>query len=246
LSNTLEFDRKTWHNKIMQIYSWKQIDAGFIRTIKESNSLEYIQISKNLPDEALEKINSIFIECPWLKFRIYGMFGEKSFDIAGLSEVSAVDKLRIEAVKNSNFENFKNLDLLSNVKKELSRFELTLCGNFNIQFIDDIAIKSLYLLVEGGKIEFKNNFWNELKVEELELGKKAVNYVNLLRENKTLKKLTVFQAVVKDLSPYENLNLESLRFVNTKLKSNLSISAVSEFIDSSKIKEIYVNERRIK
>lgn len=228
IKNRIEIDNKTTMNRLSCSYSYMDKEK-LVEVVRNNPDLKYIQLSKNLPEDALTAIDSVLEIRPDLIFRIYGMYNDAPFDLARLSGMSNIRNLRLDMLKKPDYSRFGNIDQLSKLKK-ISNLYLDIFGNVNMRFLNDLReIDLLYLLIESGSPQIDKSFWEDTTLKNIELGNKAVEYAKLIKtkDNDRINRLVLFQTTINDISFINHLKIKELRFINCRIKKQAISDAVN-------------------
>lgn len=219
IKNRIEIDNKTSTNKLSCSFNYMGKEELF-EIVRNNPRLKYIQISKNLPREALMTIDSILEIRPDLIFRIYGMYSDGPFDITRLFEMVNIKNLRLDLLEKPGYSRFINVSQLPKLKT-INNLYLDVFGSVDLRFLNGFRdINMLYLLIESGSPQIDLSFWKETTLKNIELGKKAVEYAHLIKpkEDRQINKLVLFQSTIEDLYFVQQLSIYELCLINCKIK----------------------------
>lgn len=192
--NFVEVAEKTSNpGKVFERYSYKEIDEEFINAVVNDDKIDCIQISKLLPEEAYNVIDSILEKKPELYFRIYGLYDDCKCDISFLEKMPHLNKLRIDCHLRScpDMIDFNILTRLNLKALHLDAFDLR-----DYSFLQFLSPELEALLINadtmGGAIRFDCKWllrYNSLK--NLWLGKKAKKNIRCIAELPELESLSL-------------------------------------------------------
>ena len=223
IRKAIEIDDHTSNGKFSNSIGYKDINTQVLKNIADDSNLKFVQMSKNLPDQALDAVDEVLTVRPDLIFRIYGMYKDAPFDLSRLLKLKNLQRLYIDFLQKKGYDRFENIDSLSELKS-LRAFYADVSGNIDLGFISDFnSLESLYIYLEFGKIVIDQTCFNSELLREVHLGGKAVDYLELIPDNKQLSKLVVFSSKISDYSFVSRLDINELCFVNC---TGLNASAV--------------------
>ncbi|GFI41802.1 hypothetical protein [Thomasclavelia cocleata] len=215
IKDFIEISDKTRKGTILECFSYKEIDETFICDIIEDNKIKTIQISKTLPAEAYQIIDSILERKPQLNFRVYNLYFYNQYDISFLEKMSHLRSLRIDCHLRdwNNMIDFNILTKLNLKSLYLNAFELK-----DYTFIKNLSKNLEELLIYadtmGSSIYFDCKWLLQYKkMHTLWLGKKAKKNIECLSEMKSLKSLSLRGIKLLSFDFLRDLNLEKLELL---------------------------------
>ena len=94
-NNHIDISDKTVEKGSIKTVDYRKVTDELISSIASDEKIQYIQVSKELPDEAYQVIDSFLEAKPEMTFRIWGLFGIKHYDISYLHKMSHLRHLII-------------------------------------------------------------------------------------------------------------------------------------------------------
>lgn len=218
---------------MLEFWGYKDIDDKFINDIVSDEKIKEIQISKELPDEAYEVIDSILAKKPELMFRIYGLYDEKKFDISFLERMSHLESLCIDCHLRACPEkiDFNILTRLNLKTLHLDAFDLR-----DYSFMQHLSPKLEELVISadtmGGAIQFDCKWLlRYTALNTLWLGKKAKKNIASLAQIQTLKSLSLRGIKLADFGFLKQMELEKLALLynsNNELEDLGELTSLKE------------------
>lgn len=211
--NRIEIDKESRNNRVMKIYSYKELTSECISEVVLDKKIKYIQIAHNLPREAFLNIDNILAQRPDITFRIYGSYNENFFDLNVLSIMPHLQGLRLEMDLLDNAE-LLNWETLCTIKTLKSLF-LDIFNLKNYSFIKELPkeLEELGIIAETmkGGIMFDCKWLVKFqKLRKLYLGKMAKKNITAIAELPTLKDLSLRGIKLPDFNFIHEKELESL------------------------------------
>lgn len=211
-NNHIHISNRSFDNGIMKIIGYDDIYPEMIEKITHEKKIKWIQIDEELPEKAYQVIDSILKKRQDLYFRIFGIYGDKTFDLSILGQMPHLAKVQIDAHlrKNKNAINLEYLCTLPNLKGlQLDLFD---CQDYS--FINNLSpdLEELGLFADtmNGGIQFDCKWLLQYKkLNTLYLGKKAKKNLESISQLSELKSLSLRGIKVADFSFLKELQLES-------------------------------------
>lgn len=241
ISNRIEIDFRSSNGRFSNSYGYREVDTKFINYVKTNLNIKYIQISKNLPPDALEVIDSILSVRPDLIFRIYGMRENIPFDLTNITCMKNIRRLQIDILEKKNYSRFENLSSISYICS-IEELILDIWGNADLSFLGELKnLKRLMIYIESGTPNLCFEMLKNMCLDMLGVGGKAID---LIKKNTSLsiKRLVIIQGKLVGDIDFDGYN--ELIFVKCNLdmlttKSNYTVNKIF-FIDS-KYKKRFIN-----
>ena len=216
IRKAIEIDDRTSIGKFSNSIGYNDVNAQVLKDIADDTKLKFVQMSKNLPDQALAAVDEVLNVRPDLVFRIYGMYKDAPYDLSRTLKLKNLKSLYIDFLQKKGYDRFENIDSLSELKS-LRAFYADVSGNIDLGFISEFdSLESLYIYLEFGKIVIDQTCFNSKLLREVHLGGKAIDCLELIPDNKLLSKLVVFNSKISDYSFVSRLNINELCIVNCK------------------------------
>ena len=235
-NNHIDISDKTVEKGSIKTVDYREVTDELISSIASDEKIQYIQVSKELPDEAYQVIDRFLEAKPEMTFRIWGLFGIKHYDISYLHKMSHLRHLIISCHLSStpgliDFGLIKGLPLKS---LGLDAYDLR-----DYSFIKDLPkdIERLEIMADAKPTSVKFDCRWLLKyknLKELFLGGRARKNITCLGELKSLKILSIRGITLEDFSFLKDVGLETL---NIFWNNNYDLSGVGEL---TTLKEIYL------
>ena len=236
IGNRIEIDDKTSQGKFSNSVNFNDIDSTEIERITREKNFKCIQISKNLPDQALKIIDEILFFRPDLVFRIYGMYKDNPFDLTRLLSLCNIRRLHLDILEKKDYRRFDNLASIYMIPN-IEDLYLSVTGNVDINFIKQINnLKSLYLLIGGGKITLDNAYWMNRSFKTLQLGGVATSFIEKGACGLKINKLVLFQSSINSYDFLLNNKICELQLIKCKLKNT------SQIVDNEYVQKISIAE----
>lgn len=196
--------------------------------IKLNQDVKYIQISKEVPRQILEMINSVILsERSDIQFRVYGFYGAEC-NLSFLEGLTNVVNLSIGEMRSVN-----NLDILGKLVK-LQRLRVHLDKLDDISFLSNLNSNLISLMLGTGLNNSNLDIGIIEEFQELEslfLYKINCGY-NSLKNMKVLKSLTMNACNIDEFSFLEETNINNLSV------GMMNISDLSSLNGNKKIKKL--------
>ena len=235
-NNHIDISDKTVEKGSIKTIDYREVTDELISSVASDEKIKYIQVSKELPDEAYQVIDRFLEAKPDMTFRIWGLFGIKHYDISYLHKMSHLRHLIISCHLGStsgliDFGLIKGLPLKS---LGLDAYDLR-----DYSFIKDLPkdIERMEIMADAKPTSVKFDCRWLLKyknLKELFLGGRARKNITCIGELKSLKILTIRGITLDDFSFLKNAGLETL---NIFWNNNYDLSGVGEL---TTLKEIYL------
>ena len=229
-TNHIHISDESHQNGFMKFFGYNDITPEIMEEIVQDEKIKWIQISQELPQKAFEVIDSILEKRPDLYFRIFNIYGDKTFDISILGQMPHVSKVWIEAHlrENKNAINIEYLCELSGLKA----LHLDLFDRRDYAFLNNLSpnLEELVFFADtmGGAIQFDCEWLLQYKkLRSLFLGKKARKHLESISQLPELKSLSLRGIKVADFSFLKELCLESFGLLWC---GNSDLSGIGELV----------------
>ena len=213
--NHIEIAKETQKNGALVYYGYKDITEEFIAEIVNEPKIQYVQISTDLPNEAIHLIDSILAQKEDLIFRIYGLYGYEKFDISFLKGMPHLRNLAIDChmVNLPDLIDFNILPELNLKLLSIDAFDLR-----DYSFVQDLSedIESISINADtmGGAIKFDCRWLLRYKkMNALFLGKKAKKNLECLKDARNIKSLALRGIKISDFEFLKHMNLKELKLL---------------------------------
>lgn len=227
INDRIEVDFRTSNGKFSNAINYSELDAKTINSIVNNKRIKYIQISKNMPDLALERIDKILELRTDLIFRIYGMYKDNPFDLVRLLTMNNIKNIHIDVLEKKGYRRFANLDSITKLSGVKSLY-LDVVGDCDINFISKLqGLECLYLFIGQGEVKLDDTFFYNLNINSLHLGGLATHYLNCLSGNNHIKRLVLFQSCLSNYSFLEQSSIEELYIIGCKMNNAYSFPMVN-------------------
>lgn len=241
LFNYIEIANEHFENGQLKSVGYKEIDDSFIEAVKKNDKLIQIQISQALPEEGYQAIDRILAVRPDLYFRIWGLYGENTFDISFLKRMPHLHKLKIECHLR-NKPDMIDFSVLTDLR--LTGLRLYCFDLFDYGFIRNISNDLEELDIQADTSSKSINFDCEWllrfqKLNKLKLGKKAKKHLETITQLPNLKSLSLRGIKLDDLSILKKLRLESLTLL---WNSNNDLHELAELKELKEIELWRINK----
>ena len=110
-TNHIHISNESHENGAMSFVGYKDITPEIIEEIAQNKKIKCIQISQELPEKAYSVIDRILEKRPDLYFRVFNIYGDKTFDLSILGQMPHLSKVRIDAHLREN-KNAINIEYL--------------------------------------------------------------------------------------------------------------------------------------
>lgn len=212
-TNHIHIAEESHKNGVMEFVGYNDITPEIIEKIAQDPKIECVQISKELPQKAYQAVDSILAKRPDLYFRIFNIYGDKTFDLSVLGQMPHLTKVRIDAHLREN-KNAINVEYLCELPG-LKGLHLDLFDRRDYSFIKNLSpdLEELILFADtmGGAVQFDCEWLLPYKkLCSLFLGKKAKKHLECIRRISELKTLSLRGIKVADFNFLKDLRLESL------------------------------------
>lgn len=211
-TNHIHISAESHGNGVMKFVGYKDITPETVEEIAQDQKLKCIQISEELPEKAYPVIDSILAKRPDLYFRIFNIYGDKSFDLAVLGQMPHLSKIRIDAHLRNN-KDAVNVEYLCELPN-LKGVHLDLFDRRDYGFINDLSsgLEELILFADtmGGTVQFDCEWLLKYKeLRSLFLGKKAKKHLECIGKLPNLKALSLRGIKVPDFGFLKDPRLDS-------------------------------------
>jgi len=212
-THNIDIANESWEGYGLKFIGYRDLTSELMEKIVRNPEIKWIQIGKDLdlPRKAYRKIDQILERRQDIYFRIYGIYGDESFDLSVLGLMPHLTKVQIDAHLTEN--NTVNLEYLCELPN-LKGLHLEAFGCRDYSFIKNLSpdLEELAILADtvSGGIQFDCGWL--LRYERLcslFLGKKAKKHLESISGLPALKKLTLRGIKVADFHFLKELSLES-------------------------------------
>lgn len=213
-TNHIHISNESHENGAMSFVGYKDITPEIIEEIAQNKKIKCIQISQELPEKAYSVIDRILEKRPDLYFRVFNIYGDKTFDLSILGQMPHLSKVRIDAHLREN-KNAINIEYLCELPG-LKGLHLDLFDRQDYSFMNNLSsdLEELIFFADtmGGAIQFDCEWLLQYKkLNSLFLGKKAKKHLESIGRISELKSLTLREIKVSDFSFLKELQLKAFR-----------------------------------
>ena len=241
----IEFSKETFKNGAINKTAVKELDRRLIKKIVDDDTLKYIQISEPLPNKAIANLDKIFEIRPDITFRIYGLYGCRSFDFSLLNKLPHLQHLSIDAVHLGTTKELLNIESVCNIPN-LKSLRLEIFDLKDYRFLNHLpgGIEKLILVADtmGGAINFDCNWLVQYEnLYSLFLGKKARKNIKAIANLTSLKELTLRGIKLSSLEFLKPLGLEKLSIYFCAMNDLSSIASLTTLktVELWRIQKLY-------
>lgn len=208
---------------------YKDITPEFIDNIASDSRIKWVQIIGEMPEEAYPVMDAIFERRSDLYFRIFNIFGNRTFDLSVLKLMPHLERVKIDASLKDNQDavNVEELAALPNLKG----LRLDLFDRRDYSFVKELPETLEELVLNIDTMSGSSNFSCEWllrysRLKSLWLGREAKKQLESVAELPEMKSLTLRGIDVKDFSFLKKAELESF----TMLYCGGDVSGIGELI----------------
>lgn len=211
-TNHIHISDESYQNGVMRFVGYQDITPELIEEITLDQKLKWIQISQELPEKAYQAIDRILAQRPDLYFRIFSIYGDKTFDLSVLGQMPHLSKVWIEAHLRNN-KDAVNVEYLCELPG-LRGLHLDLFDRRDYGFLNHLSpdLEELVFFADtmGGAIQFDCEWILRYeKLRSLFLGKKAKKHLECIGKLPNLKSLSLRGIKVADFDFLKELRLDS-------------------------------------
>ena len=227
-TNHIHIAEESFGNGVMKGFGYNDISSEMLEEIAQDKRIKWVQISEELPEKAYQMIDRIFEKRQDLYFRIFSIYGDKTFDISVLEQMPHLSRVWIDAHLREN-KNAINLEYLCKLPN-LKGLHLDLFDRRDYTFINNLSsdLEELIIFADtmSGAIQFDCKWLLQYKeLCSLYLGKKAKKNLEIISRISKLKNLSLRGIKVADFSFLKELHLESFALLWC---SNTDLSGLGE------------------
>lgn len=233
-TNHIHIAEESFENGVMKGFGYNDISSEMLEEIAQDKRIQWVQISEELPSKAYQMIDRIFEKRQDLYFRIFSIYGDKTFDISVLGQMPHCSKVWIDAHLREN-KNAINLEYLCELPN-LKGLHLDLFDRRDYTFINNLSpnLEELIIFADtmSGAIQFDCKWLLQYKeLHSLYLGKKAKKNLESISRISKLKNLSLRGIKVADFDFLKELHLESFALLwcgNTDLSGLGELESLRE------------------
>ena len=233
-TNHIHIAEEAFGNGVMKGFGYNDISSEMLEEIAQDKRIKWVQISEELPEKAYPMIDRIFEKRQDLYFRIFSIYGDKTFDISVLEQMPHLSKVWIDAHLREN-KNAINLEYLCKLPN-LKGLHLDLFDRRDYTFTNNLSsdLEELIIFADtmSGAIQFDCKWLLQYKeLCSLYLGKKAKKNLEIISRISKLKNLSLRGIKVADFSFLKELHLESFALLwcgNTDLSGLGELESLRE------------------
>lgn len=176
--------------------------------IKDNQNIKYIQISKEIPQQALKLVNDIILtERSDIQFRVYGFYGIEC-NLKFLENLTNIVDLSIGEINSISVNNIDALSCITNLKS------LRICFDElkDISFLTNLNPNIINLMLGTG---IKNSHLDFSIIERFQFLEslfiyKINNGFSILKNLNRLKKLTINSSNIREFTFLKETNINTL------------------------------------
>lgn len=215
-TNHIHISDESHQNGVMKFVGYNDITPEIMEEIVQDQKIKWIQISQEFPEKAYQVIDSILAKRPDLYFRIFNIYGDKTFDLSVLGQMPHLSKVWIEAHLRRN-KDAVNVEYLCELPR-LKALHLDLFDRRDYSFLRNLSpdLEELVFFADtmGGAIQFDCEWLLKYKkLRSLFLGKKAKKHLESISQLPELKSLSLRGIKVADFAFLKQINLEIFRLL---------------------------------
>lgn len=176
--------------------------------IKDNQNVKYIQISKEIPQQALKLVNDIILtERSDIQFRVYGFYGIEC-NLKFLENLTNIVNLSIGEINSISVNNIDALSCITNLKS------LRICFDElkDISFLANLSPNIINLMLGTG---IQNSHLDFSIIERFQFLEtlfiyKINNGYSILKKMNRLKKLTINSSNIREFTFLKETNINTL------------------------------------
>ncbi len=193
-TNHIDISDRSWSNGCLTFYGYNDLTDELIAEIAANRTIRYIQISKQLPEQAFLAIDKVLSQRDDMFFRIYGLYGEAGFDLSCLRQLKHLRHLTVD-VHLRDRQDLLELSVLTELEG-LRSLRLDLFDLRDYGFVQELSpeIRELWINADtmGGAVSFDCEWLGRYeKLENLFLGRKAKKHIESIADISSLRSLTL-------------------------------------------------------
>lgn len=211
-TNHIHIAAESFENGVLKYVGYRDVTQELLEEIARDARLKYVQISGELPEAAYRTIDDILARRPDLYFRIFNIYGDRTFDLSVLGRMPHLSRVRIDAHLRDNKEAI-DLAYLCELP-DLKGLHLDLFDWRDYSFIKRLspALEELTLFADtvSGGVQFDCQWLLPYgKLRSLFLGKKAKKHLECIGQLSSLKALSLRGIRPTGFGFLKELSLES-------------------------------------